>query len=320
MEPRLLPLNVLIALCSNPGMLYPTTLLDNGYQLEGIEVPVTWRDDEVVADAVMFQSERNMALAGEAKSGSNIDVDQARRYKRLEVDAVIQSASISIKTPGDKDVQPLYCCPSDNADRILMGLEAAELSCPVLAFNDVSIENRGGTFMDRALQDAFREPVRTSGPPPRIVFLDEDSPVESFEKPVMTALVAAISWQRSQISIPVLAERSLEHLAIYGKPARTRLVKKVDAATRAISERADDWFEYQPRTERRGYAMVRFLRSPEDVARQGRTQAYQALWRSFHKGASQTPRKVPDPNQASLFDTLIDEIEQVDPMADTEDQ
>ena len=320
MEPRLIPLNVLVALCSGPRMLYPATLFDSGYRLAGIEMPVSSGGDKVVVDVVMFQSERNMVLAGEAKSGSNIDEDQARRYKRLDVGAVIQSASISIKTPGGKGMQSLYCCPSRKADRILIGLKAAELSCPVLAFDDVAIENRGGTFMDPVLQDAFRDPVRTAVLPPRIISVDEDSPVESFEKLVMTALVREVSWQRSHITVPVLADRALSHLAIYGTPVRNRLVKKVDKAARAIAKRASDWFEYRPRTERRDYAMVHILKSPEDAALQGRTQGYQALGRQFHKEASGMPQKMPPPNQANLFDSLMDEIEQIDPMADPEDQ
>lgn len=315
----MIPLNTLVALCIGPS-LHPSILFDNGYRLEGIEVPVAWRDDKVVVDVVMFQSERNMALAGEAKSGANIDEDQARRYKRLDVDAVIQSASISIKTPGAKSIQPLYCCPSDNADRVLMGLEAAELSCPVLTFDDASIENRGGPFMDPALREAFREPLRTSVPPPRIISVDEDSPVESFEKLVMAALVKAISWQRTHISIPSLAEEALTHLVIYGKPARTRLVEKVDWAARAISERASDWFEYRPRTERREYAMILILKSPEQAALQGRTQGYQALARQFYREASGMPQKTQPPSQAKLFDELIDEIEQIYPMTDPGDQ
>jgi len=316
----LIPLNVLLALCSGPRMLYPTTLFDSGYRLEGIEVPVSSGDDKVVVDVVMFQSQRNMVLAGEAKSGSNIDEGQARRYKRLDVDAVIQSASLSTKTTEGKGMQSLYCCPSRKADRILMGLEAAALSCPVLAFDDVAIENRGGTFMDPALQDAFREPVRTSVLPPRIISVDEDSPVESFEKLVMAALVREVSWQQSHIAVPLLADRALNHLAIYGTPARNRLVKKVEAAARAIAERISDWFEYRPRTGRRDYAMIRVLKSPEDAAIQGRTQGYQALGRQFRKEASGMLRQMPPPDQSSLFDNLMDEIEQIDPMADLEDQ
>ena len=181
-EPRLVPLNALIGLCSDPGMLYPTTLADSGYQLLGIEVPVNRGDGGVVVDAVMFQSERNMALAGEAKSGSNIDEDQALRYKNLDVDSVIQAASITVRHQGDRHLQPLYCCSSDGASGVLNGLDVAGLSFPVLVFGDVTIRNRGSAFMDTVLQDAFQEPVATPVPPPRIVLVDQDSPIEEFEK------------------------------------------------------------------------------------------------------------------------------------------
>ena len=320
MESRIVPLNALIALCSDRGMLYPTTFLDSGYQLSGIEVPASGNGESVVIDAVMFQPERNMVLAGEAKSGSNVDETQALRYKRLEVDTVISAASITVKRPGERQIQPVYCCPSDSATRVLKGLNVAGLSCPVLAFDDVSIENHGSAFLDTVLQDAFQEPLETSGPPPRIVLVDEHSPIELFEKPVMGSLVAALSRNQTHIGIPALAEQSLRYFVLYGKGARHKLIKKVDAAARAMCASVSDTFEYRRQTREREFAIVHFLRSPEWVGRQGRTQAYQAIERAFHAGSGRTPRRAPHPNQATIFDTLFDEREEVDPTDEEGDQ
>lgn len=313
MESRLVPLNALIGLCSDPGMLYPTTLSDSGYKLRGLETPVTRESETVVVDAVMFQPERNMVLAGEAKSGSNIDEDQALRYKRLEVDAVIRSASITLERAGDRHIQPVYCCPSDNASGVLKGLEAAGLSCPVLAFDDVYIENHGSAFMDAVLQDAFQEPLETSGPPPRIVVVDERSPLESFVELVAPHLVKALARNRDHISIPTLAEQSLRHYVLYGKRVRYALIRRVDEAARDISGRVSDTFEYRPRTREREFAVIHFLKSPEWGGRQGRTQAYQAIERALRAPSRRAPRRAPHPNQAALFDILFGEREEPDP-------
>ena len=136
----------------------------------------------------------------------------------------------------------------------------------------------------------------------------------------MASLVAALGQNRTHISIPALAEHSLRFFVIYGKQARNKLIKRVDEAARSICERIGDTFEYQRRTGQREFAVVRFHRSPEQVGRQGRTQAYQAIERKFHAESRRTPRKKTHPNQTSLFDVFLDQEWEPDPSADRVDK
>ena len=77
-----MPLNALIALCV-PGDVHPAPLAHCRYQVSGIEVPVVAGDGKVVVDAVFIRPSRNVILAGEAKSGPNVEEEQARRYGHL---------------------------------------------------------------------------------------------------------------------------------------------------------------------------------------------------------------------------------------------
>lgn len=313
MERRLIPVNMLIALCA-PGDVYPSPFSDAGYHLSGIEIPVAAGDGRVVIDAVIFRTDRNIILAGEAKSGANVDEDQARRYGQLDSDAAVIAAAITIRRAGDRHLQPVYVCLSENRDGVLQGLDKAGLKCPVLAGDDDRIERYGETFLDPDVQAAFSQPLPAPGPTPRIIPVDDESPDEAFDTLVLPALVVALSHHRPQISIPTLAEQTLQHLAIFGKAARNRLVSKVDAAARRIAEQDSTTFEYKSRTASRDYAVVHFVRSPEEAARQGRTQVYQSIARAA--GRPSRRRRAPSDDQMALFDDLIKELQQADEAAE----
>ena len=299
--------------------MYPEVLGRSGYYVAGIEVPVGTDDGTIVIDVVMFQPERNIVLAGEAKSGANVQAGQARRYGKLRADAVIQAASINVRTRRELRIQPLYCCPAENVVRVMKGLRVADVECPLLACNDKSIEHRGAPFIDLAIEEKFAEPVPVPGPPPRIIPVDDKSPDGSFDDLVLAALIGELSKKRTEVMVPVLAAQALPHLGVYATAARNRLTKKVDSAVRRIADRDQATFEYLPRTGTREHAVVRFLRSPEESAPQGRTQVYQAILRSHRRRPEQTIGS--GGTQMKLFDEMANEFLQADgTMVEREDQ
>ncbi|MEW6155342.1 MAG: hypothetical protein AB1673_15355 [Actinomycetota bacterium] len=78
----------------------------------------------------------------------------------------------------------------------------------------------------------------------------------------------------------------------------------MDAAVRRVVGRDPATFEYLGRTGNRELAYVRFVRSPEEAARQGRTQVYQAVARSAGKPA----RRRAEADQMALFDDLVEVV------------
>lgn len=310
-----MPVNALIALCT-PGDLYPSTIADAGYDLAAVEVPVAASSGKLVIDVVAFRSAKNLFLTGEAKSGANVEKDQARRYAQIDSDQLVVAANVTVRVAGDRHLQPVYVCIAENLDRIMRGLQEADLACPVLAVASDRVEHHRTAFFDADLQTAFASAVATPGPPPRIIPVDEESPDDAFDLLVLPALVSTLSHQRQQVSIPTLAEQALLHLVIYGKAARNRLISKVDAAAQRAAERDPATFEYKGRTALRDHAIVRFVRSPEETKRQGRTQVYQSIARAAGKPAR---RRVSSRDQMALFDDLIEELEQADEVAGTDE-
>ncbi len=309
MESRLVPVNAVIGLCT-PGDVYPAVLAGAGYGVAGIEVPAVAGDGQIVIDAVLFRAVQNRVVAVEAKSGANVDERQARRYAELTSDDVVRAAALTVREAGPRRIQSLYVCLAQTVDRVLRGLGQAGVAFPVLTVSAAEIAHHGAAFDDPELRSAFAEPVPVPGPPPRFVAVDVESPDESFDTLAGAALVATLSHRRQQVSVPALAEQAIAHLAIYGKAARKRLVDRVDAAARRAAERDPATFEYHGRTGTRDHAIVRFVRSPEDVARQGRTQVYQAIARAA--GKPPRGRRAASTDQMALFDELIDELGDAD--------
>ena len=227
---------------------------------------------------------------------------------------MIQAASINVRIRDERRIQPVYCCPTENVVRVMKGLRDAGIECPVLAFDDETIQRQGVPFIDCALEGEFALPVSVPGPPPRIIPVDDESPDRAFDDIVLTALIAELSKKRTDVMVPVLAAQALPHLGVYAAAARNRLIKKVDSAVRRIADRDQTSFEYLRKTGNREYAVMRFLKSPEDSAPQGRTQVYQAILRSHRRRSDEAPES--GGTQMKLFDEMMDEFLQVDGMMD----
>lgn len=320
MERRLVPVNAAIALCVE-GDSYPAPLAAIGFQLAGIEVPVTGAGGTVVVDVVAFKPSTNTLLAIEAKSGANIDERQAGAYAAISADALIEAASITLGAAGSRNVQSIVVCLAEHKDRILQGLAAAQVDPPVLAVDDAQIEHLGAHFHDPTVEAAFLEPLQAHGPPPRIIPVDADSPPEAFDALVMPALVAAMAQRRPEVTVTRLAEDAMPHIPLYGKKERNRLEAKVDEAARRIVHRDPGSFEYLPRTDNRDRAVIRILRNPEDAALQGRTQGYQGIARRARPRPR--PPRQENPDQMAFFE-IVSEFEraagELAPPADDDDE
>lgn len=305
-DDRLIPLNAFIGLCV-PDHLWPSPLAEVGYVLAGIEVPVGVNDRIVVFDAITFRQTQNRVLGAEAKSGQNVDTDQAQRYGGVQVDDVVRAANIGVQQPGPRSLQTLYVCLADNLERIVLGLQMAGVDFPILAVDHDEIRHRGHSFDDADLQEVFDSPQVFVGAPPRYVPVDLESPDEDFDRLVLATLVEELSHARRVIEVPVLAARAINHLPLYGTAAKKQLEGRVNEAAQRIAAADPDSFLYMPATATRHVPSVEFVRSPEDLDPRGRTQSYQAIARA---GARRSRRRREVTGQRSI-DELLAELEKV---------
>src|SRR5690606_20505376 len=111
----------------------PPVLRQHGYQLAGLEVPMASGGSRVVADVVLANGATGHLVPAEAKSGSNIEEDQGKRYAALDARTVVRSTFVSVEERVEPSIEVLYACLDRYVDRVLLGLQKAELHFPVLS-------------------------------------------------------------------------------------------------------------------------------------------------------------------------------------------
>lgn len=313
---RLVPLNAFIGLCTSDH-LWPAPLADLGYSIRGLEIPVGAGGGRVVIDAVAFRDDNRAFLAAEAKSGKNVEVDQARAYEQIQADDLVRASRVTVTTGGSVTYQPVYVCLEENAERILLGLAKATAGIPVVSLDGDIVASRGAGFADPDVEATFRKPTRfPGGAVPRYITVDVESPTEEYDREVLAALVVEMSHRRPQIEMPVLAHNAFRYLAMFGEATKGRIIDLVDGAARRIAEADPESFRYSPRTGTRSVAVIEFLRSPEDADLRGRTQSYQAVSRA----AGKKPIRRREVEGQQSIDDLVAELDQSSEPIDTEDE
>jgi hypothetical protein len=307
-ESRLVPVNAILDLALADGM-NPAPLADAGWAVAALEVPVRISGETVVCDVVLFNPQAGHLLAVEAKSGANLEPEQGRRLAALTPELLVIAGGITVPKPVPLRCEVLYSCLADNADRISLGADEAELRVPVLAVSGSEATLLRFQMASPPLSAALSAPAVWSHPIARIVPFDHESPAEEFDQPVRAELIAAMAQQRPSVTIRALTEQAVRHFPIYGRAAQNRLLRAVRDAARRAAEAEPERFRYERSTgvtEER----VAVLRSPETFDRRGRTQGYQAVW-SGRVGRPQ--RRTEIPGQMDLLDLFseLDEAERV---------
>jgi hypothetical protein len=309
-DPRLIPVNAFIALASPRSTSWPNTLFEIGYRLEGLEIPVTAGGGRIVVDAVAFNTATNRFLDAEGKSGNNIEEEQARRYGLVDPRDLVRLIGVTISAPGELSAAPIYVCLEDAAERILLGLRAAECPYAVLSVGRDRVRLRGGPPDDSAIADAFRDPVLVPGPPPGVILVDDQSEDAEFDSLVAAALMAEVAQGGEVVSCPNLAARGIPYLDLFASGYRNSLLKAVTRAAKRLCDAASENFEFRDSTQARPYAIVKVIDSPEKADPRGRTQRYQAIKARM----AGTPPEEAYTTQGSLFDDidLAAELEKAD--------
>ena len=220
MEARLRPINAILGLLT-PHDINPPALVEAGFTLEGLEVPV---------------------------AGANIEPKQAQRYAAVTPQAVVLASQVTLPLRVQPSKVVVYACLAEHHDRIRLGLSDADVDFPILSVATDRITLSGPAEVPPELAEAFREPVELSGPPPRFITFDQDSPIEVVVPIVRAQLVAALAHRRHQVSVPWLTEQCAPHYALYSRNARKQLVKVVAEAARHVAAEDPTTFGLSPGT------------------------------------------------------------------------
>ena len=303
-ESRLIPVNAVLDLALADG-LNPAPLAMAGWRVVGLEVPTVTPAGTVVCDVVLFNDSTGHILAAEAKSGANIEPEQAQKLAVIEPAALVVAGGITVPRPVPLRCEALLVCLNQYRDRIMQGVAAVSLLLPVLAVDvrAAQLVNAGAASTD--LQAALGQPITLNHPVAEIIRFDHQSPDEAFDQPVRAELVAEMTRGRSAVTVRAIAERVVWHFPLYGRRAQRQLERKVAGAARRAATQEPSRLRFESATGNTD-ARVLILQSPEEFDRRGRTQGYQAVFAG--RGRRRLRSRIP--GQGDLFSEL-DEAERV---------
>jgi hypothetical protein len=303
-EARLIPINAVLDLALADG-LNPAPLAAAGWRVVGLEIPIVTPAGTVVCDVVLFNDSTGHILVAEAKSGANIDAEQARKLALVDPAALVVAGGITVPRPVPLRCEVLLVCLSQYRDRIMQGVAVEGLPFAVLAVDVRAARLVNPDVASADLRAALGPPITLTYPVAEVIRFDNQSPDEAFAQPVRAELVAEMTRSRSAVTVRAIAERVAWHFPLYGRRAQRQIERKVAGAARGAAAQEPSRLRFEPATGNTD-ARVLILQSPEEFDRRGRTQGYQAVF----AGRGRRRLRPEIPGQGDLFSEL-DEAERV---------
>jgi hypothetical protein len=199
-----------------------------------------------------------------------------KRYAEVDPADVIRTTGVTVPGSPLPSAQPIYVCVREHETRVQHGLDAAGVKVPLLSIFRTDVRLVGHPLADPEAAAALTAPIPVEDPPPAIIKIDVDSPLEEFEELAAQELVAAMALGQENVSVPAVADGAMQHFAIYPAGIRDRIVRKFEHASSRVAQRDPEHFEYRQRTSTRHHGVVQIRNSPEQSDPRGRTQGYQA--------------------------------------------
>lgn len=311
MDPRLIPINGLIALLRGEGG-WPRPLGDAGFKRHQLEVPLNTKEGEVRADALVYRHSPDLILLCECKSGKNVDVEQAEKYLSLDVSWLRRSGVIPppLRESTSIAVQTLYVGTDEHRPDLEQGLQQLG-AVPLLTVSAERVQLSGAARTPGLLD--FIE-LHSAGLPPARLPVDHQSEDDEVLELLVPAIVAAQASLKDHVGIDGLCGDILPEWPILGERARREFIGRVTQLAKGLAAgEMKGQFRYEPPSGIQPHPPGRLVITDSPATRhpQGRTRAFQAQQRKAEKALRRKSRRDPIPGQTSL-----DELAQEGGLAD----
>ena len=303
MDKRLVPLNGLIALLSNSDDKWPKLLREQGWERHQFEVTVASALGNFRADAVIFRLDPNVILLCEAKSGRNLEEEQAKKYLAATLDDLRRVGAIPQPLRGkDAEVRTLFVGTEEERASLEHGLTVLGMTGPLLTVSRERVRLTGTGDIPGV--DSFDERHQGGMPPARFK-VDHQSNAEEIAEVLVPIIAAAQARRIEFMGLEQVCAEALPEWPLLPKGVQGEFSGRVqDVLTRLAAGPQKSDFRYEPRTGSRDGRVV-IVATPADRDPRGMTQA----WRAAEGRAARVLNRRPKPQvpgQMSLED-LADE-------------
>ncbi len=274
MDPRLVPINGLIALLRGEGG-WPALLKDQGFERHQLEVTLTTPVGDTRVDAVIYRLDPHLVLLGECKSGRNINEPQARKYEAATAEVLRRTAALPprLRSAAAVEVRPLFVGTEEHRADLEGGLRRLSIDAPLLTVGPDRVR-LSDTSSISGLDDFDQS--HGAGLPPARFSVDHQSSTEEVREVLLPEVVAAQARSEDFLAIESLCAAVLPEWPILAPGPQGEFIKK---AERVVRELAANELRGRIRLDpgaRGQRSRVVIISTPASNRPQGRTQAWQA--------------------------------------------
>jgi hypothetical protein len=299
MDPRLIPLNGLLALIQGDGG-WPPLLGAQDFRVHLVEAPIYSELGNIRADAIVYRRQPDLVLPCECKGGRNIEERQTRRYLAADADGLRAAGTLppALRDADSVTVQPVFVGREEMREALLASFKQFGIDAPPLLTAAAGVARLTGADDVNGL-DNFNE-RHAAGLPPARFAIDADSPPEEIVELVQQQLVAAQARQEQVVPISVLAALLLPGLPLLGRQAAREFVARVETVTQAyLKGEMGTYFRFERTSAVEPRVVV--IRSPASADPRGATQQWQAEARRASRAIGRTRQPAPE-GQLSIED------------------
>ncbi len=279
MDPRLRPLNALLALVHPDGAWFHD-LANQGFRLHSIELKVQSSAGLVVVDAVLYRSDPDLVLLCEGKSGRNVEEEQAKKYALADAAALRRGGSLPVDIAQDAQVAPVFVVMNEVRSDVEAALQGWGIEAPVLSIN------RGFARLDGPCPEGLEPFVRDQAPrrwPPGRIRVDHQSSLEEVAELLAQQIGAAQAKRQPVLDLAEAASWIYRAWPELSQSGRREFLRKLKECARLLAGsslkgtiRLDPGSNNVP-------PRILIERTPADLDTRGMPQAWRAQAR--HLGA-----------------------------------
>lgn len=275
MDKRLVPLNGLIALLNSREDKWPKLLHEQGWERHQFEVKIASSLGDFRADAVIFRRDLNVIALCEAKSGRNIDTEQAQKYLATTLGDLRRVGAVPPSLSGrEAEVRTLFVGTEEERPSLEQGLVALTITGPLLTIGRERVRLTGTSEVPGL--NGFDEP-HTGGLPPARFRVDHQSDENEIAEVLVPIIAAAQARRIEFIGLEQICAEALPEWPLLPNGAQGDFRRRVgDVLRRLASGPQSRDFRFEPRTGRNDGRVV-IVATPADRDPRGMTQAWQAV-------------------------------------------
>jgi hypothetical protein len=311
MDPRLVPLNAVLALVSGDAAWFQD-LAAQGFRLHAIELKVQSSAGLVVADAVIYRENPELVLLCEGKSGRNMEQLQAERYAAADAAALRRGGALPVGLTNEAAVCPVFVVMNEVRAEVEAALQGLNITAPVLSID------RGFARLDgpcpNGLEPFLREvPAGPKRWPPARIRVDHQSPLEELVELLAQQIVAAQAQRLPVLDLAEAGSRIYRVWPALSQSGRRDFVRRLrECAWHLAKGSMKDVIRVDPGSNNVAPKII-IERTPADLDTRGTPQAWQGQARRMAKDLGRSGGPPPEEQrQLSLDDLDLGESEDTD--------